>query len=125
MFVDVVVWFASLLMILLASVLFTNGIEILGHRLKMHQNAVGSILAAVGTAVERLWGFRRFLLIYVAALVGGNVASLAGLPAHTVPLSARPWTSRTATPPRMSTAGITIMRRPSARVTPTRRTRSS
>lgn len=34
-------------------------------------------LIAVGSAVERLWGFRRFLLIYVAALLGGNAASLA------------------------------------------------
>ena len=38
-------------MILLASILFTNGIELLGHRLKMHQSAVGSVLAAIGTAL--------------------------------------------------------------------------
>jgi cation:H+ antiporter len=50
-FVDVVVWLASLLMILLASVLFTNAIELLGHRLKMPPGAVGSILAAVGTVL--------------------------------------------------------------------------
>ena len=51
MFLDALVWLASLLMILLASILFTNGIELLGHRLKMHQSAVGSVLAAVGTAL--------------------------------------------------------------------------
>jgi cation:H+ antiporter len=41
----------SLGLILLASVLFTNAIEIFGHRLKVHQGAVGSVLAAVGTAM--------------------------------------------------------------------------
>ena len=38
-------------MILLAAVLFTNGVEVLGHRLKMHQGTTGSVLAAVGTAM--------------------------------------------------------------------------
>ena len=51
MFADVLLWLASLFMILLSSILFTNGIELLGHRLKMHQSAVGSVLAAVGTAL--------------------------------------------------------------------------
>jgi cation:H+ antiporter len=49
--VDAVLWFASLSMMLLGCILFTNGIELLGHRLKMHQSAVGSILAAIGTAL--------------------------------------------------------------------------
>lgn len=41
----------SLLLILAASAVFTNGIEHFGIRLKLHQGAVGSILAAVGTAL--------------------------------------------------------------------------
>lgn len=41
----------SLGMILLAAELFTNGIEWLGHKLKLSEGAVGSVLAAVGTAL--------------------------------------------------------------------------
>ena len=48
---DVVMLLVSLGLILLASVIFTNAIEVLGQRLGMHQGAVGSILAAVGTAL--------------------------------------------------------------------------
>ncbi len=48
---SIVVLIGSLLLILFSSVLFTNGIERLGQLLKMHQGAVGSILAAVGTAM--------------------------------------------------------------------------
>ncbi len=51
MVLDIVLLAFSLGLILLASVLFTNAIEMLGHRLKIHQGAVGSILAAVGTAL--------------------------------------------------------------------------
>ncbi len=51
MLLNVILLIASLACILLASILFTNGIELLGHRLKFHQGAVGSILAAVGTAL--------------------------------------------------------------------------
>lgn len=41
----------SLAAILLAAALFTNAVEILGDRLNLGQGAVGSILAAVGTAL--------------------------------------------------------------------------
>jgi cation:H+ antiporter len=41
----------SLVVILGAAVLFTNAVEILGGRLKLGQGAVGSVLAAVGTAL--------------------------------------------------------------------------
>jgi cation:H+ antiporter len=41
----------SLAFILLAASIFTNGVEVLGNKLKWHQGAVGSILAAVGTAM--------------------------------------------------------------------------
>ena len=49
MLVDVVMLVVSLGLILLASFAFTNGVELLGARLKLHQGATGSILAAVGT----------------------------------------------------------------------------
>jgi cation:H+ antiporter len=51
MLVDVIMLAVSLGLILLASFGFTNGVELLGARLKMHQGATGSILAAVGTAL--------------------------------------------------------------------------
>jgi len=41
----------SLVAILAAAVLFTNAVEILGERLGLGQGAVGSVLAAVGTAL--------------------------------------------------------------------------
>lgn len=41
----------SLGLILLASVLFTNAIELMGSRLNLHAGATGSILAAIGTAL--------------------------------------------------------------------------
>jgi cation:H+ antiporter len=51
MVLDVVLVAVSLGLILLASVVFTNAVEVLGQRLGMHQGATGSILAAVGTAL--------------------------------------------------------------------------
>ncbi|MGF7185109.1 cation:H+ antiporter [Desulfitispora alkaliphila] len=42
---------SSLIVILMGAHLFTNGIEWLGKRLKLAEGAVGSILAAVGTAL--------------------------------------------------------------------------
>jgi cation:H+ antiporter len=48
---DVLMLVVSLGLILLASLLFTNAVEVFGHRLGLHQGAVGSILAAVGTAL--------------------------------------------------------------------------
>lgn len=48
---DVVILVASLGLILGACVVFTNGVEFAGHRFHMHQGAVGSILAAVGTGM--------------------------------------------------------------------------
>ena len=51
MLTDILMLLGSLGMILLASMAFTNGVELLGSRLNMHQGATGSILAAVGTAL--------------------------------------------------------------------------
>jgi cation:H+ antiporter len=57
----------SLAAILLAAVLFTNAIEILGARLQMGQGAVGSVLAAVGTALPET-------MIAIVAIVGAAIA---------------------------------------------------
>jgi cation:H+ antiporter len=48
---DVLVLLVSLLIILFAAELFTNGIEWMGRRLGLGEGAVGSVLAAVGTAL--------------------------------------------------------------------------
>ncbi len=48
---DVVTLLVSLVVILAGAELFTNGIEWLGHRLNLAEGAVGSVLAAVGTAL--------------------------------------------------------------------------
>ena len=55
----------SFLLLLGGSVLFTNAVEWLGHQLRLGQGAVGSILAAVGTALPES-------LIPVVALIGGS-----------------------------------------------------
>jgi cation:H+ antiporter len=49
--VDVVLLIGSLAIILVAAELFTNGIEWFGHKLNLAEGAVGSVLAAVATAM--------------------------------------------------------------------------
>ena len=51
MIVDVAVLLAALLIILAGAELFTNGIEWFGRKLELAEGAVGSVLAAVGTAL--------------------------------------------------------------------------
>jgi cation:H+ antiporter len=48
---DIVILIAALLIILLGAELFTNGIEWFGRKLELAEGAVGSVLAAVGTAL--------------------------------------------------------------------------
>ncbi len=60
---DIVLLIASLAVILVAAELFTNGIEWFGHKLKLAEGAVGSVLAAVATAMPET-------LIPVIAIVG-------------------------------------------------------
>lgn len=48
---DIVVLAISFVIILLGAELFTNGIEWFGHKLELAEGAVGSVLAAVGTAL--------------------------------------------------------------------------
>jgi cation:H+ antiporter len=60
---DVVLLLASFAVILCGALLFTNAVEWIGHRLKLGEGAVGSLLAAVGTAMPET-------LIAIVALVG-------------------------------------------------------
>ncbi|MCB8915484.1 MAG: sodium:calcium antiporter [Thermoleophilales bacterium] len=55
---------ASFAIILTGALLFTNAIEWLGHKLNLGEGAVGSILAAVGTAMPET-------LIPIVAIIGG------------------------------------------------------
>jgi cation:H+ antiporter len=48
---DIVLLVVALFVILLAAELFTNGIEWFGHKVGLGEGAVGSVLAAVGTAL--------------------------------------------------------------------------
>jgi cation:H+ antiporter len=56
----------SLLVILVAAELFTNAIEWFGHRLGLAEGAVGSVLAAVGTALPET------MIPIIAILVVGS-----------------------------------------------------
>src|SRR3954468_231060 len=48
---DVLILIAAFVIILLGAELFTNGIEWFGRKLELAEGAVGSVLAAVGTAL--------------------------------------------------------------------------
>ncbi|MGH2444496.1 MAG: sodium:calcium antiporter [Candidatus Limnocylindria bacterium] len=69
---DIVLLIGSLAIILVAAELFTNGIEWFGHKLNLAEGAVGSVLAAVATAMPET-------LIPVIAILGpvllGGVAT--------------------------------------------------
>jgi cation:H+ antiporter len=54
----------SFAVILAGSLLFTNAVEWMGHRLELGEGAVGSVLAAVGTAMPET-------LVAIVALIGG------------------------------------------------------
>jgi cation:H+ antiporter len=60
---EVVLLVASFAVILAGALLFTNAVEWIGHRLAIGEGAVGSLLAAVGTAMPET-------LISIVALVG-------------------------------------------------------
>ena len=61
--------FISLLLILLGAEVFTNGVECLGRRLSLSQAVVGSLLAAVGTALPET------ILPFVAIFLHSGEAS--------------------------------------------------
>src|SRR5215208_7069873 len=62
---DVILLLASFAVILAGALLFTNAVEWIGHRLELGEGAVGSLLAAVGTAMPET-------LIAVVALIGAT-----------------------------------------------------
>jgi cation:H+ antiporter len=64
--ITVIVTLALLLAIVWGCAIFTNGVEWLGQRYKLSEGAVGSVLAAVGTALPET-------LIPVVALFGGFI----------------------------------------------------
>jgi cation:H+ antiporter len=66
--VDVLLLLGALAVILLAAELFTNGIEWFGHKLDLAEGAVGSVLAAAGTAMPET------MIPIVAILLGGRQA---------------------------------------------------
>src|SRR3954447_22355278 len=64
--IDLGILAIGLVVILAGSELFTNGIEWFGHKLNLAEGAVGSVLAAVGTALPET------MIPLVAILVGGQ-----------------------------------------------------
>ena len=58
----------SFAIILAGALFFTNAVEWLGHELKLGEGAVGSLLAAVGTAMPET-------LIPIVAIIGGSTGS--------------------------------------------------
>ncbi len=62
---NVLLLFVSFAVILAGALLFTNAVEWIGHRLKLGEGAVGSVLAAVGTAMPET-------LIAIVALIGAK-----------------------------------------------------
>src|ERR687898_896428 len=65
---DVILLAASFAVILAGALLFTNAVEWLGHRLSIGEGAVGSLLAAVGTAMPESF-------IPIVAVIGGAEGS--------------------------------------------------
>jgi cation:H+ antiporter len=70
----------ALVVILLAAELFTNGIEWFGHKLNLAEGAVGSVLAAVGTALPET------MIPLIAILLAG--AGAAGSAGHDIGVGA-------------------------------------
>jgi cation:H+ antiporter len=66
--VDYFLLLVSFAVILAGALLFTNAVEWAGHRLDMGEGAVGSLLAAVGTAMPET-------LIPIVAVIGGKEGS--------------------------------------------------
>jgi cation:H+ antiporter len=66
--VDAVLLLASFAIVLAGALLFTNAVEWIGHRLKLGEGAVGSLLAAVGTATPET-------LIAIVALLDATEGS--------------------------------------------------
>ena len=66
---DFVLLVVSFVVILAGSELFTNGIEWFGHKLELGEGAIGSVLAAVGTALPET------MIPLIAIVFGGSMAA--------------------------------------------------
>jgi cation:H+ antiporter len=65
---DILLLVVSFAVILFGAELFTNGIEWFGRKLNLSEGAIGSVLAAVGTALPET------MIPFIAIVVGGGVA---------------------------------------------------
>ena len=70
---DALILIAAFIVILLGAELFTNGIEWFGRKLELAEGAVGSVLAAVGTALPET------MIPIIAILSGGGSSSSHGI----------------------------------------------
>jgi cation:H+ antiporter len=66
---DILILVAAFVVILIGAELFTNGIEWFGRKLELAEGAVGSVLAAVGTALPET------MIPIIAILTGGGSAA--------------------------------------------------
>jgi cation:H+ antiporter len=66
---DLLVLVIAFAVILVGAELFTNGIEWFGHKLELGEGAIGSVLAAIGTALPET------MVPLIAILFGGGVAA--------------------------------------------------
>jgi len=71
--VDVALLIVAFVVILIGAELFTNGIEWFGHKLGLAEGAVGSVLAAVGTALPET------MIPLIAILLGGGRSDEVGI----------------------------------------------
>lgn len=80
-FIDCTILFGALLLILGAAELFTNGIEWLGQHLGLSEGVVGSVLAAVGTALpETLIPFVAVMFFHSSDSHAVGIGAIAGAP---------------------------------------------
>jgi cation:H+ antiporter len=71
--VDVLILVVAFVVILIGAELFTNGIEWFGRKLELAEGAVGSVLAAVGTALPET------MIPIIAILTGGGSSASHGI----------------------------------------------
>ena len=70
---DLLILFVAFVVILIGAELFTNGIEWFGRKLELAEGAVGSVLAAVGTALPET------MIPIIAILTGGGSSASHGV----------------------------------------------
>jgi len=72
--VNIALFLISILLVFIGCDLFTNGVEWIGRKFKLSESVVGSILAAIGTALPET-----FIPIIAIFFVGGGSGPAAGL----------------------------------------------